>query len=318
MTVLVTQPIPYAGIEHLRNNEIEVDASSHHLTHDELKERLQNPKIQALLCTSNDRVEQEVIDVSNSLRVISTIASGVNNIDVEAATQKKIVVTNTPGMLSDTVAELIFTHILALSRRLEEMQAYVRTGEFEEKGWHFGLFLGLELKGKTLGIVGMGNIGKTLVPKAEAFGMNVLCTDIDEISITKELAVTRCNLNEVLLHSDYVALCVPLTDETRHLIAERELDAMKPGAFLINTSRGPVVCEDDLVHALREKKIAGAGLDVYEYEPRVHEELRGMKNVVLTPHNGSGTHEAQDRMSLCAARNVLEVLQKGTCTFRVN
>lgn len=256
-----------------------------------------------------DAVDAELMDRSPRLRVVSNMAVGYNNIDVAAATARGIVVTNTPGILTEATAELAFALVLASARRVADLDRRTRAGEWT--CWAPLLFLSREVSGKTLGVIGLGRIGKAVARRAKAFGMKVLyhnraCLDAGE---ERELGVEYAELDELLKRADFVSLHVPLSGETRHLIGRRELGIMKPTSYLINTSRGPVVDETALVAALQEKRIEGAGLDVYENEPILTPGLTALDNVVLMPHVGSATVETRMKMARMAADNLLAGLR---------
>ncbi|RPJ85327.1 MAG: D-glycerate dehydrogenase, partial [Acidobacteria bacterium] len=238
-------------------------------------------------------------------------AVGFDNIDLAAARERGVVVTNTPDVLSEATAELTWGIILAVTRRIAEGDRLMRKGGW--KGWALDFMLGSELRGKQLGIVGMGRIGKAVAARAPAFGLKVAYTAEDPVDLTYKGAValplmTRMSLDHLLATSDVVSLHVPLTESTRHLINQTTLARMRRSACLVNTSRGPVVDEAALAWALRERVITGAGLDVFEREPEVHPDLFGLENVVLVPHLGSATTETRTAMAELAARNVLAVL----------
>ena len=305
MGVFVSQPFHADGIQLLRNSSFDIDESNTQCSKEELIDRIKGK--QALMCTVNDTVDAEVIAAGEDLKVIANVAVGYSNIDIEAARKKGIVVTNTPGVLTHSVVEFVFAHIGALTRRVVESDAYIRASKFDS--WSMDLMLGMELRTKTLGIIGFGAIGQALVPIAQAFGMNVLYTNRrGPIEQFKNSDVHHADLKSILQKSDVLVLLTPLTDETRHLIGKEELQQMKSSAFLINMARGPVVKESDLIEALVSGEIAGAGLDVFEFEPHVPNELIEMTSVVLTPHIGSATHEARSRMSVKAAENIVAVL----------
>ena len=254
----------------------------------------------------NDRIDAAAIAAGDSLRVIATVAVGFDNIDVGAAAARGIVVTNTPDILTGATAELTWALILSVTRRIGEADRAVRRGGWT--GWAFDFMLGSELQGKQLGIVGAGRIGRAVAAVAPAFGMQVVFAakpGADRDSASDETVVS---LDELLLTSDVVSLHLPLTETTRHVINRRTLARMKRSACLINTSRGPVVDEAALSWALEERLIAGAGLDVFEEEPRVHPGLLQRENVCLTPHIGSATRETRAAMAALAVRNVVEVL----------
>jgi glyoxylate reductase len=258
-----------------------------------------------LISMITDNVDEELLNVSARLKIIAHFGVGYNNIDVKAATLRGILVSNTPGVLTDATAELAFALILAISRRLVACDRITREGHFQY--WAPMLFLGREVTGKTLGIIGLGKIGKAVALRAKGFAMRVLYHNPNRIDISEEktLNAEYVSLKTLLMESDFVSLHVPLTEQTKHLIGTDELSLMKPTAFLINTSRGPVVDEQALLNALRERKIEGAGLDVYEHEPALTPGLTELDNVILLPHVGSGTLETRVRMATMAAENLI-------------
>ncbi len=257
----------------------------------------------AIITMLNDNIDAEVINAAGpNLKLIANYGVGFNNIDVKAAQEKGIYVTNTPDVLTDATADLAFTLLLASARRVIEGDNIVRTGTF---AWAPQYMLGYDVTGKTLGIIGAGRIGANLGKKAAlGFNMKVLYYSRHNSPELDELGAKRVNLEELLERSDFVSLHVPLTPDTRHLIGAPELAKMKPDAILINTSRGPVVDEKALVDALKRKEIAGAGLDVYENEPEVEPELKTLQNVVLMPHVGTATFGTRKAMGLMVVRNI--------------
>lgn len=258
-----------------------------------------------LLCLITDRIDEELLSRAPHLKMIANLAVGYDNIDVEAATLRRIPVSNTPDVLTDATADLTFALILATGRRVVEGDKRTRSGKF--KYWAPFLFLGREVSGKTLGIVGLGRIGRAVARRAKGFKMRVLYHDRHPVAPTleKELGVTHVDFSTLLAQSDFVSVHVPLNDETQHLIDGEALEQMKATAYFINTSRGPVVDERALEKALRGGKIAGAGLDVYEREPYVEPGLLELENVVLLPHMGSATIETRTKMARKAAENLL-------------
>jgi glyoxylate reductase len=237
------------------------------------------------------------------LKIISNYAVGFNNIDLEAAEKRGIVVTNTPGVLTDATADLAWALLFATARRIAESDAYLRTGSWT--GWDPSLMLGVDITGTTLGIVGAGRIGASFAMKSTGFSMKVVYTDdTPDETLEKDLGAERLSLDELLRVSDFISLHVPLLPATRHLIGERELRLMKPTAILINTSRGPVVDEAALAHALDKGIIRGAGLDVYEFEPAVNPKLLKQKNAVLLPHIASATNTTREKMAHMAVENL--------------
>lgn len=259
---------------------------------------------EALICLLADKVDQELLDRAPRLRAVATVSAGFDNIDVAACTRRKVLAANTPGVLDNTTADLAWALILAVARRLIEGDAFVRSGEW--MGWGLEQFLGTDVSGKTLGIIGFGRIGQQVARRATGFQMRVLYYNPRRapVAIEQDLRAEYADLDKLLGESDFVSLHVPLSSETRHLISEKTLGKMKRSAFLINTARGPVVDEAALAAALEAGKIAGAALDVYEEEPKVHPGLVGRKNVVLLPHLGSASVETRSRMTVAAAENL--------------
>lgn len=253
---------------------------------------------QALVSMVTDAVDAEVIAAGAELKLIANVAVGFNNVDVAAARARGVVVTNTPDVLTDATADLTMALILSVTRRLGEGERMVRRGDW--KGWAFDQLLGMQLRGRQLGIVGFGRIGRAVAARAEAFGMT--------IAHVSRPGAGDSGLDRLLSSSDVVSLHVPLTPDTRHLIGQTEFARMKRSAYLINTTRGPVVDEAALAWALRNSIIAGAGLDVYEREPDIHPDLLSLENVVLAPHLGSATKETRTAMADLAASNVIAVL----------
>ncbi len=258
-----------------------------------------------LLSMITDRVDAELMDRAPRLRIISQMAVGYNNIDVEAATRRGIAVTNTPGVLTDATAELAFALLLAAARRVVEGDRMVREGRF--RFWAPFLFLGSQVSGKTLGIIGMGRIGKAVAQRARGFDMKIIYHNLAPLGASEEAqyGAQYRSLDALLAEADFISVHVPLTDKTKYLIGKEQFSRMKKSAFLINTSRGPVVREKDLVEALRSGVIAGAGIDVYENEPALEPGLSELENAVLLPHVGSGTLETRTRMAEMAAESLI-------------
>ncbi len=299
--ILVTRKLPSSVIDKLRAvAEVDLYTGDVAIPPDELRARVVGKD--ALICLLTDAVDRTVIDAAPTLKAIATVAVGYNNIDVPYARSRGIVVTNTPDVLTESVADFTWSLILAITRRLSEGERLVRRGEW--KGWALDLLLGTELRGKQLGLIGVGRIGRAVAARAAAFGMKVAHTSRRDVADIGE----AMQLDRLLLTSDIVSLHVPLTPETRHLIDKRALTRMKRSAYLINTSRGPVVDEAALAWALQHHLLAGAALDVYEHEPIVHPDLLPLENVLLVPHLGSGTTETRTAMADLAAENVLAVL----------
>ena len=256
-----------------------------------------------LVCALTDRVDAKVLAGATRLRVVANIAVGYNNIDLEACRARGVIVTNTPDVLTNACADFTWSLILGVTRRLGEAERQLRRGEW--KGWALDHMLGTELRGKRLGLVGVGRIGRAVAEKAPAFGMTVAYTDQAPVDLP---GAEFLSLDRLLATSDVVSLHCPLSPETRHLIDQKSLAKMKRSAYLINTSRGPVIDEAALAWALNHRLIAGAALDVYEKEPEVHADLLGLENVMLIPHIASATTETRTAMADLAVSNVLAVL----------
>jgi glyoxylate reductase len=271
------------------------------LTRDVLAERVRNK--QALVTMFTDLVDATVLDAAPDLKVVATVAVGYNNIDVAAARARGVVVTNTPDVLTEATADLTWSIILGLTRRIVEGDRLVRRGGW--KGFGFDFMLGSDLRGKQLGIVGLGRIGRAVASRGRAFGMRIAYT---RGTPAEGDAADAMPLDRLLSTSDVLSLHCPLTPDTKHLIDQPALARMKRSAYLINASRGPIVDEAALAWALKNRMIAGAGLDVYEEEPTVYPDLLALENVVLVPHLGSATTETRTAMADLAAQNVVAVL----------
>jgi glyoxylate reductase len=307
MKIFVTRAIPKKGLDLLEQyHEIEVNPHNRVLTKEEIIEGMKGKN--GLLCLLTDTIDKEIIESEPKLKMIANYAVGYNNIDVSTATKNQIPVSNTPGVLTDATAEMAWALLLSVSRRIVESDTFTREGNF--KGWDPMLLHGLEVQGKTLGIIGAGRIGTAVGLKSQGFQMNVLYTDHQVNKTLEEIVqAKKVTFDELLQTSDFISVHVPLIDETYHLISEKELQRMKSTAVLINTSRGPVIDEEALIQALKQQWIFGAGLDVYEHEPQVHPGLLPLKNVVLQPHSASATTESRTNMATMAAENMLAGLQ---------
>ena len=306
--VFVTRRIPQEGLELLEEGgvEFEVFSEDRPIGREELLEGVKDKE--GLLCLLTDRVDREVMEAAPGLRVISLYAVGYDKVDLQEATRRGILVTNTPGVLTDATADLAWALLFAAARRVVEADRFFRSGKWN--GWGPLQFLGADITGRTLGVVGAGRIGTNFAKKAKGFGMKVLYVHPRRNpELEEELGARRVSLEELLRESDFVSLHVPLTGETRGMIGAAELSLMKPGAVLVNTSRGPVVDERALVAALREGRPAAAGLDVYENEPLPAPGLTDLPNVVCLPHIGSATVGTRTRMARMAARNLLDGLE---------
>jgi glyoxylate reductase len=283
--------------------DVDVFEGSADLTHDELLSRVRGK--QGLVSLFVNQITREVIDAGSDLRVIANVAVGYNNIDVVAARERGITVTNTPDVLTEATADLTWTLILDITRRVTEGDRLVRRGGW--KRWAFDFMLGADLRGKQLGILGLGRIGEAVARRAATFGMRVVHFSLRAAS-ERMPGVESMPLDRLLATSDVVSVHCPLTPETRHLIDQAALARMKRTAYLVNTSRGPIVDEAALAWALKNRMISGAALDVYEQEPTVHAELLALENIVLSPHLGSSTIETRIAMADLAVRNVIAVL----------
>ncbi len=262
-----------------------------------------------MLCLLTDTIDGEVLEAAGTgCKIFANYAVGYDNVEVDAATKRGVMITNTPGVLTDTTADLAWALIFAVARRIVEGDQFFRTGQW--RGWGPLQFLGHDIHGATLGIVGAGRIGTAVGLRSVGFSMKVLYADeVDNTQLEQETGARRVPFDELLRRSDFVSLHVPLNAQTRHLIGERELGLMKPTAYLINTSRGPVIDEAALVEALRAKAIAGAGLDVYEGEPASAPGLTDLPNVVCIPHLGSATEATRSKMATMAATNLVAGLR---------
>jgi len=300
--VLVTRRLPSSVLDKLRAAAtVDVYVGDTPISPDELRARVADKD--ALVCLLTDRVDAPLLNAAPKLRIVSNVAVGYNNIDVGAARARGVVITNTPDVLTDSVADFTWALILAVTRRLAEGERLLRRGEW--KGWALDFMLGSELRGKQIGLVGVGRIGRAVAARAPAFGMRVAYTSRSE---TPLVGGEPLSLDRLLNTSDVVSLHVPLTPETRHLIDKRALARMKRSAYLVNTARGPVVDEEALAWALGQHLLAGAALDVYENEPAVHPDLLRLENVLLVPHMASGTTETRTAMADLAVENVIAVL----------
>jgi glyoxylate reductase len=315
--VLISRQLPESAVALARSRaQVDAYAKDAPMPRAELLERLEGK--QGLICVISEVIDEALLAARPGLRVVSNVAVGYNNVDVAACTRRGVVVTNTPDVLTDTTADFAWTLLMATARRLVEADRYTREGRFRQ--WEYMLLLGGDVHGKTLGVVGFGRIGRAMARRATGFGMRVLYQDAVAADAATERALnaTRTDLATLLRESDFVTLHTPLSPDTRHLINAASLRTMKKTAYLINAARGPVVDEAALVEALREGRIAGAGLDVFEQEPVVHPGLIGLPNVVLAPHIASASHETRLKMATLAVENCLAVLEGKTPPTPVN
>jgi glyoxylate reductase len=307
--ILITEPIIPSVIERL-NSYYQVDVGQRGRYNKEKALIEDIPKYDALLPMLSNPITESVIEAGEKLQIIANHAVGYNNIDLDAAQKYNVYVANTPGVLTDSCAEFTMGMMLAVARRYYEAQQYLLEGKFNN--WEPLGFLGKELKGSTLGIIGMGRIGTGVAKRAHAFGMDILYHNRSSVSkdIEKEVGATFCSdINELAEQADFITLHCPLTDETHHLIDAEILTLMKDDAILINTSRGPVVDEAALAKALHEGTIGGAGIDVFEKEPEVHPKLKNAPNCLLTPHMASASHQTREGIGMLAANAIIGILE---------
>lgn len=303
MKLLITSKIPEEIYKKLEENfETSYHDSNMPLTKEVLIEKV--PEFDAMLCPLSDKIDRDIIDEGKNLKIIANYGAGFDNIDIKFAAEKGIVVTNAPAPSSAiSTAELAFTLILSFARNIVPADKEVRDGKFG--GWRPTYFLGEQLKGKTLGIIGMGNIGKNLAKRAEAFEMKVIYSSRNRKTDVETENILYMEKDDVIKNVDFLSLNTAFSPELKHMIGEREFDMMKETAVFINTARGSLVDEQALVDALKNKKIAGAALDVYEKEPQVHPDLLAMDNVLLAPHIGNATTAARMEMGNAAAENLI-------------
>ncbi len=314
--IYITRKIPQAGIDLLSEKyDVEVNPNDRVLSREELLSAVKSAD--GVLCLLTDKIDAEFYDAAPKLRGVANYAVGYDNIDVPEASRRGIPVSNTPGVLTDATAEMAWTLLFSVARRVIESDGLMRSGNWG--GWGPLQFIGGDVSGKTLGVVGTGRIGTAMALKSTGFNMPVLYTDVVENKVLDD----KCNARKVdfdtlLAESDFVSIHVPLMDSTRHLFNAETFKKMKNTAYLINTSRGPVINEADLVEALKRDEIAGAGLDVYENEPKMVPGLAECVNTVLTPHTASATEDARTNMALKAARNLSAMIEGTTPPDCVN
>ena len=311
MKILVTGNLPHDIMAPLHDRHaVEVHPLDRPMSPEAIRAAVRDKD--GLLCMITDPVDGELLARAPQLKIVANFGVGFNNIDMEAATRQGVMVTNTPGVLTDATADLAMALVLAMGRRVVEADQHTRKGQF--KFWAPFYFLGHEITGKALGIVGMGRIGAAVARRAAGFDMTISYHNRTRLDakVEREMGVGYLDLETLLQQADYVTIHVPLTPGTHHLIGARELALMKPTAFLINTARGPVVDERALLDALHAGRLAGAGLDVYEDEPQLTAGLEVLNNVVLLPHVGSATVETRRRMAALAVANLLAGLEGRT------
>lgn len=307
MKIFITREIPEAGILLLKKKgfELSVYKKDQSIPRKEFLKCIKD--CDAVISFLTDKIDKEAIDAMERCKIIANYAVGFNNIDVEYAKSKGIVVTNTPDVLTDSTADLTMALVLSCARLLPQAEEFVRARKFV--GWRAKLFLGVELKNKYFGILGAGRIGTAVAKRAHSFGCRIIYfSDIQNINIEKNLGAKRESLNMLLKKSDIVSIHLPLNKKTNNLLNETNLHLLKKSAILINTARGEIIDEIFLLSMLKQSKIAFAGFDVYENEPLLKPEFYKLKNVILLPHIGSATIEARNNMSLLAAKNVIAIL----------
>jgi len=315
MKIYVTRAIPDSGINLLKEKGHEVTISSKDgvLSKEELISELGKEEYDAVLCLLTDKVDGEIFDAAPKAKIFANYAVGYGNIDVEEAKKRGLSITNTPGVLTNTVAEHAFALMMAISKRIVEADKYTRAGKYQ--GWSPMLMLGTDMYQKTLGVVGLGRIGSRVAHHGKnGFDMNIVYYDVKRNeNFEKEYGATFMeNVDELLKQADFISVHVPLLDSTRHLINAERLALMKESAVLVNTSRGPVIDEKALVEVLKNKQIRGAALDVFEEEPKLADGLDELDNVIITPHIASGTQETRSKMSEMVAQNIIDFLDGKT------
>ncbi len=317
--IYVTREIPEGGLKLLREKfgKFEMNTEDRVLTREELLKAVRGRD--AILSLLTDKIDEEVYEAAGKqCKIFSNYAVGYNNIDVPGASKRNIMVTNTPGVLTNATADLAIALLFSCARRIPEADAFTRAGKF--KGWGPMLFLGQDITGKTLGIVGAGRIGSDVATKmSRGFNMKVLYTDkFGNPDLEKTTSAKKVELDILLQESDFISVHVNLTEETKHMIGEKELGMMRSNCVFINTSRGPVVDENALVKALRKKRIFSAGLDVFENEPKLAEGLAELSNVVIPPHIASATFWTRTKMAEMAAQNLIDALDGKMPEYCVN
>jgi len=306
--IYVTRKLPKPALDKLKKFfDVEINPEDRVLTKKELMKNVKGKD--ALLCLLSDKIDSDVIKSNPEIKVISNCAVGFDNIDVKTANAYRIPVCNTPGILTETTADMTWALMLSVARRVVGSDKFSRAGKF--KGWDIMLFLGSDVYGKTLGIIGAGRIGTSVAERSVGFKMKILYCDnrCNKVIESPPVNAKRVGMDKLLKESDFVTIHVALTENNVHLIGEKELKKMKKTAYLINTSRGPVVDESALVKALKNRWIAGAGLDVYENEPKMAKGLAELDNTVLTPHTGSASFDTRTKMALTAAENAISIVK---------
>lgn len=314
MKIYVTRKIPQSGIDKLiaKGHEVDVSEKDGVLTREELLVALKTKPYDAVLCLLTDKIDKEVFEAAPTVKIFANYAVGFDNIKLDDAKEKDVMITNTPGVLTEAVAEHAIALLFAVTRRIVEADKFMRAGKYV--GWGPMMFLGSELYGKTLGLVGLGRIGEAVARRMkDGFGMSIIYYDVKRNEdLEKSFGLQYKELNDVLKESDFISVHVPLLPTTKHLISELQFKLMKKTAYLINTSRGPVMDEKALVEALKNGIIRGAALDVFEEEPKMSAGLADLENVVITPHIASATEETRSKMAEIAADNIIAALDGQT------
>jgi glyoxylate reductase len=307
MKVFITRDIPKEAIDLLKQEKINVKVYKKDKTISRKELRKEVKDADGIISLLTEKFDKELIDEITRCKIISNFAVGYNNIDVGYAKEKNIIVTNTPDVLTDSTADLAMALILACSRRITEGEKLVREKKF--KGWKPNLLLGIELKDKVIGIIGAGRIGTETAYRVKSFKTKIIYFDRNNNNeLEKNTGAERVSLEELLTKADIISIHLPLNDKTYHILDKEKLKLIKSTGIIVNTSRGEIIDEKELIKLLKKKKIFSAGLDVYENEPEINPALLKLKNVVLLPHIGSATKEARTAMALIAAKNVIEVL----------
>ncbi|KAA0259068.1 D-glycerate dehydrogenase [Deferribacter autotrophicus] len=308
MKVLITQKLPFNVEEYLKDFELDYRKESTPIPYEELYER--GKSAHGIISMLSDKIDKNLLENCPNLKVVANYAVGYNNIDVAFATQKGIVVCNTPDVLTETTAELAFALMISIARRIVEADNFTREGKFT--GWSPELYLGTDLFKKTVGLYGFGRIGQAFARCCKGFEMDIIYHTRNRNLQAEILTGAKyVSFDELLEKSDFIVIIAPLNDESYHKFTINAFKKMKNSAYLINIGRGPIVKEDDLVTALKEGLIKGAGLDVYEFEPKIHPELFNLKNVILLPHIGSASVKTRAEMAKLCADSIISVLKFG-------
>lgn len=315
--VYIAGPIPEVGLNLLKDQGFEVDMyeGTGIIDKETLKQGVKDAD--ALISLLSTSVDKEVIDAANNLKIITNYGAGFNNVDIDYARQQNIDVTNTPKASTNSTAELTFALVLAVARRIPEGDKLCRTTGFD--GWAPLFFRGREVSGKTIGIIGLGEIGSAVARRAKAFDMNILYTGPHQkVDKEREIGAKYVDLETLLKNADFVTINAAYNPSLHHQIDKAQFEMMKPTSYLINASRGPIVHEKALVQALKDKEIEGAALDVFEFEPEINDELKTLDNVVITPHIGNATFESRDMMSKIVANDTISKLNNDQPKFIAN